>query len=156
MNKKVFGRKLSRSRPAREALFSSLIKGMIANGKVVTTKAKAKAIIGDLEHMVTLAKRADLNSRRTALSYLDNAKEAVDILFKQVGPVFSGRISGFTRIINLPSRKGDRAQMARIEWTDVVDYSKKPTVNSKSGKKDKVEKSETKKTKAEVKKVKKQ
>lgn len=49
MNKKVFGRKLSRSRPAREALFAQLTRALILNGKIVTTKAKAKAIQGDVE-----------------------------------------------------------------------------------------------------------
>lgn len=125
MNKKVFGRKLSRSRPAREALFSSLIGSMILNGKIVTTRAKAKAILGDLDHMVTLAKRADLTSRRKALSYLDNVKSVTDILFNQIGPIFSGRTSGFTRLINLPKRKGDNAEMVRIEWTEKVELKKK-------------------------------
>jgi len=125
MNKKVFGRKLGRSRPAREALFTSLIRGMILNGKIVTTKAKAKAIQGDLEHMITLAKKADLNSRRQALSYLDNGKEITGILFNQIGPVFSGRTSGFTRIISLPPRKGDNAPVVRIEWTEKVELKAK-------------------------------
>jgi len=125
MNKKIFGRKLSRSRPAREALFSSLIRGMILNGKIVTTHAKAKAVQGDLEHMVTLAKRADIASRRRALAYLDNGKEITGILFNQIGPVFSGRISGFTRLIRLPERKGDNAKMTRIEWTEKVELKAK-------------------------------
>ena len=128
MNKKIFGRKLSRSRPAREALFASLIRGMILSGKIVTTKAKAKAIQGDLEHMVTLAKRGDVNSRRKALSYLDNGKEITQILFNQIGPLFAARTSGFTRLINLPERKGDNAQMMRIEWKEAVSISKKSKI----------------------------
>ena len=125
MNKKVFGRKLGRSRPAREALFSSLIRGMILNGKIVTTKAKAKAVLGDLEHMITLAKKADLNSRRRALAFMDNGKAVTEILFKQIGPAFSGRTSGFTRIINLSPRKGDNAPMVRVEWTEKVELKAK-------------------------------
>jgi large subunit ribosomal protein L17 len=146
MNKNVFGRKLSRSRPAREALFSSLIRGMILGGKMVTTHAKAKAIQGDLEKMVTLAKKADLSSRRRALSYLDNGKTLVDVLFKQVGPAFAGRISGFTRIVSLPARRGDNAKMARIEWTEKVELVKeKVKVKKEKVKKEKVEKKEVKK-----------
>ena len=132
MNKKVFGRKLGRSRPAREALFATLIRSMILSGKIETTKAKAKAIQGDLEHMITLAKKADLSSRRRALAYLDNQKSIVDMLFQQVGPFFSGRISGFTRIINLPPRRGDRAPMVRMEWTEKVELkAKEPKVKAK-------------------------
>jgi len=128
MNKKVFGRKLSRSRPAREALFATLIKSMILNGKIETTFAKAKAIQGDLEHMVTLAKRADLSSRRRALSYLDNARKVNDLLFQQVGLFFKTRTSGFTRITSLPARRGDNAKMARIEWTEKVELKEKGKV----------------------------
>jgi large subunit ribosomal protein L17 len=136
MNKKIFGRKLSRSRPAREALFSSLIRGMILNGKIVTTHAKAKAIQGDLEHMVTLAKRADIASRRKALSYLDNGKEITQILFNQIGPFFTSRTSGFTRLVRLPERKGDNARRTRIEWTEKVTIKpKEPKVKVKKAEK---------------------
>ncbi len=150
MNKKVFGRKLSRSRPAREALFASLIRGMILNGKIITTRAKAKAIIGDLDQMVTLAKKADIASRRRALAYLDNGKEITGILFNQIAPFFASRTSGFTRLINLPERKGDNAKMVRMEWTEQVEIKdKSKKVKSDESKKEvkKVKKSENKKAK---------
>jgi large subunit ribosomal protein L17 len=135
MNKKVFGRKLSRSRPAREALFAALIRSMILNGKINTTMAKAKAIQGDLEHIITLAKKADLTSRRKALAYLDNARSVSDLLFQQVGTFFKNRTSGFTRITSLPQRRGDNAKMARIEWTEKVVLSDKKLEVSKKEKK---------------------
>lgn len=117
MNKKIFGKKLSRSRPAREALFSALSKSLILNGKIVTTKAKAKAFQNDVEKFVSLAKKGTLEGRRTVLAALDNAKKETDILFQKTAKLFEGKNSGFTRIVNLPRRKGDNAQMARIEWT---------------------------------------
>jgi large subunit ribosomal protein L17 len=125
MNKKVFGRKLSRSRPAREALFATLVRSMIISGKIKTTMAKAKAIQGDLEHMVTLAKKADVASRRRALAYLDNDRKISDLLFQQVGQFFKTRTSGFTRITSLPERRGDNAKMAAIEWTEKVELKEK-------------------------------
>lgn len=125
MKKKVFGRKLSRSRPAREALFASLIRAMIINGRIETTRAKAKAIQGDLEKMISLSKKADISSRRKALSYLDNDRKVVDALFQNTGKAFSNRVSGFTKLISLPRRLGDNAQMVRIEWTEKVEASKK-------------------------------
>jgi large subunit ribosomal protein L17 len=151
MNKKVFGRKLGRSRPAREALFSTLIRSMILNGKIETTMAKAKAIQGDLEHMITLAKKTDLSSRRRALAYLDNARKVNDLLFQQVGPFFKSRTSGFTRITSLPQRRGDNAKMAKIEWTEkVVLKAEEPKVKvkkvGKAEKTAKVVKKVTKKT----------
>jgi large subunit ribosomal protein L17 len=57
MRKMVFGRQLSRGRKSREALFRSLSQQMVVGGKVTTTKAKAKAVQGDLERLVTLAKQ---------------------------------------------------------------------------------------------------
>jgi len=137
MNKKVFGRKLSRSRPAREALFASLARAMMLSGKIVTTRAKAKAVQPDLEKFVTLAKKGDLSGRRRILSSLDNSKDALEALYKRVVPVFSVRTSGFTRIISLPRRKGDNAQVVRMEWTEKVVDSNKPLVVSKKESKEK-------------------
>lgn len=125
MNKKVFGRKLSRSRPAREALFASLARAMMLSGKIVTTRAKAKAVQPDLEKFVTLAKKGDLSGRRRVLASLDNSKDALEALYKKVVPVFSARTSGFTRIISLPRRKGDNAQVVRMEWTEKVSVQEK-------------------------------
>jgi large subunit ribosomal protein L17 len=124
MNKKVFGRKLSRSRPAREALFASLIRSLIINGKIETTKAKAKAVQGQVEKFVTLAKKGSLADRRRILSTLDNADDALKALYNKVVPAFPTRTSGYTRIISLPNRHGDNAQMARMEWTEKMEEPK--------------------------------
>lgn len=134
---------------------------MILNGKIVTTKAKAKAIQGDLERMVTLAKKADINARRKVLAYLDNAKETTSILFNQVAKFFANRTSGFTRLVALPRRRGDMAQMVRIEWTESVSINKqskdKKELKSKSkGEKTKGIKNTVKRDKKEIGKAKKQ
>jgi large subunit ribosomal protein L17 len=125
MNKKVFGRKLSRSRPSREALFASLAQSLIINGRIVTTRAKAKAVIGSVEKLVTLAKNGSIASRRKAMSRLDNGREAVDILFQKIAKAFATRNSGFVRIISLPRRLGDNAQMVRMEWTEKIEFETK-------------------------------
>lgn len=136
MNKKVFGRKLSRSRPAREALFASLAKALIRNGKIVTTRAKAKAVTPDVEKMVTLAKKANIAGRRRVLAMLDNSREEVDILFTNVAGALSSRTSGFTRIISLPRRKGDNAEMVRLEWTEKIEIETKKKEEKKKAKKE--------------------
>lgn len=149
MIKKVFGRKLSRSRPAREALFSSLVRAMILSGKITTTKAKAKAVQREIEKAVTLAKKSTLSTRRKAFASLDNAKDATDKLFNVVAGSFKTRTSGYTRIINLGPRKGDNANMARIEWTEVINETpkKEEKVKSKKAVETKKEKKEVKSTK---------
>jgi large subunit ribosomal protein L17 len=150
MNKKVFGRKLSRSRPAREALFATLTRALILNGKIITTRAKAKAVQGSVDKMVTMAKIGNLSARRKVMSNLDNARDATDILFQKVVKAFPAKNSGFTRIISLPRRVGDNAQIVRMEWTEKVEYEvkKKPEVKEK-GKK--VEEKPKKAVKNEVK-----
>jgi len=125
MIKKVFGRKLSRSRPAREALFASLTRAMILDEKIVTTKAKAKAVQREIEKAVTLSKKATLSARRRAFATLDNAKDATDKLFNTVSGYFKDRNSGYTRIVSLGPRKGDNAPMVRIEWTNNENISTK-------------------------------
>lgn len=132
MNKHVFGRKLSRSRPAREALFAGLTRALILHGKIETTFAKAKAVQGEIERFVTLAKKGDLASERRALSGLDNDREIVKDLFHKVAPVFTARTSGYTRITLLPVRKGDNAKMAKVEWTEAVDYQPKSKKENKA------------------------
>jgi large subunit ribosomal protein L17 len=150
MNKKVFGRKLSRSRPAREALFATLTRALILNGKIITTRAKAKAVQGSVDKMVTMAKIGSLSARRKVMSNLDNARDATEILFQKVVKAFPAKNSGFTRIISLPRRVGDNAQIVRMEWTEKVEYEvkKKPEVKEK-GKK--VEEKPKKAVKKEVK-----
>jgi large subunit ribosomal protein L17 len=146
MNKRVFGRKLSRSRPAREALFATLTQSLIINGKIVTTRAKAKAVQGGVEKIVTLAKAGTLSARRKVTSKLDNARKPVDILFQKVVKAFPAKTSGYTRIISLPRRVGDNAQMVRMEWTEKVEYEikKKPEVKEKGKKVEEKTKKEVK------------
>jgi large subunit ribosomal protein L17 len=136
MNKHVFGRKLSRSRPSREALFSSLIRALILSGKIETTRAKAKAIQGKVERALTLAKKATLSGRRRVLAELDNDRKVCDLLFQKIAPAFSGRNSGFTRIVSLPARRGDRAKMVRMEWVEKITFEavKKESKDDKSKK----------------------
>jgi large subunit ribosomal protein L17 len=145
MNKKVFGRKLSRSRPAREALFASLAQSLIKNGSIITTRAKAKAVLGSVEKMVTLAKKGGVAAQRKVMSNLDNKREATEVLFHKVAKAFLNKNSGFIRLISLPRRVGDNAQMVKMEWTEKVEYedkSKKKLEVSKV-----TEKKETKKEK---------
>lgn len=101
-----------------------------------------------MEKMVTLAKVGSLAARRKVMGNLDNAREAADILFQKVVKAFPGKTSGFTRIISLPRRVGDNAQMVRMEWTEKVEFEgkKKPEAKDK-----KVEEKPKKAVKKEVK-----
>ena len=108
------GYKLQRDSGARKALLRGLATSIILNDRVVTTVAKAKAIRPFVEKMITLAKRDTLHSRRRAAASLESPG-AVRKLFDTLGPRFSERNGGYTRILRLGTRPGDGAEQAMIE-----------------------------------------
>lgn len=134
MKKKVYGRKLSRGLNARRALFRALIRAIVMHGSIETTKAKAKSVQADIDKLVTLARVGGINERRRIYAYLGNDRKTTDVLIKTVKSSFSSRKSGFTRIVKLPRRKGDGAEIAKLEWTDKVDMGNKKKVQGKAGK----------------------
>jgi len=146
MKKKVFGRKLSRNLKSRRALSKSLVKALIEHGSIKTTLSKAKFVQKDVEKLVIISKKEGLNAKRLAYSRLGNNKILTDKMFTEVAMAFENTKSGFTRIIKLPKRKGDSADMAKIEWSRKV--------SSVEGSKTKKAKVKTKSTKIEGKNVK--
>lgn len=118
MNKRVFGKKLSRERSSRELLFVGLVEDLVRHGRIKTTKAKAKAVIGFIDKLVVLAKKDTLASKRQILKKIKNNKDIATKLWTDVAKTFEKRSSGFTRIIPLVSRKGDLAKMVRLEWVE--------------------------------------
>jgi large subunit ribosomal protein L17 len=116
MLKRVFGTKFSRNSGSRRAMFRSLIAAVILNGKIETTKIKAKAIQGDIDKLMTLVAKDNLAARRLVLAKLGNDSKSTDKLFGELKELTTKRNSGFTRITVLPNRKGDNAPMARLEF----------------------------------------
>ncbi len=116
MKKRVYGRKFSRGQGARRALFRGQIAALVSEGKIVTTKAKAKTIQKQIEKMVNHAKDKSIVKRRHVYAILGNDRKTSDDLFNKIAPLFSDRVGGYTRIINLPARRGDAAEVARLEW----------------------------------------
>jgi len=111
------GKKLGRNIKQRQALFKGLIQSLIVNEQIKTTEAKAKAIRGITDKLITKAKKGSLSARRQVLAFLPN-KAAVNKLFDVIAPRVKTRTSGFTRFIRIGARKGDNTQMARIEFVD--------------------------------------
>lgn len=143
MKKKVFGRNLSRERSSRDRLFVSLVESLVLHGKITTTKAKAKAIIGLVDRLVVLSKKGSLAAKRQVLKRLKNNKEVSTKLWTDIAKTFENRVSGFTRIIPLTQRKGDMAEMVRLEWVEEVVKTEAPKKEAKV--KPKVTKTEVKK-----------
>jgi large subunit ribosomal protein L17 len=107
--------RLSRPADQRKALVRSLTTEVIRHGRIRTTLVKAKAIRKYVDHMITLAKRGTLHTRRQAMGFLYD-KDLVASLFEQVPERYAERNGGYCRVIreDLP-RRGDSAQMAIVE-----------------------------------------
>ncbi|MCX7928577.1 MAG: 50S ribosomal protein L17 [Patescibacteria group bacterium] len=120
MKKKVFGRKLSRDYGSRKALFRALTRSFVLNGSIITTKAKAKAISASVEKLVTAIKKGSLAHIRRVSAKLANDRKVLTKLIKEVAPAFSSIKGGYTKLISLPTRRGDNAEMAKIVWTKEI------------------------------------
>jgi large subunit ribosomal protein L17 len=114
MRHRAQGRKLGRTTAHREALLRNLVTSFLEKERVTTTVAKAKETRPLAEKMITLAKRNTLHARRQALAFVTK-ESVVRKLFDKLGPRFSERPGGYTRIVKLGTRAGDGADMAVIE-----------------------------------------
>jgi large subunit ribosomal protein L17 len=114
MRHKVAGYRLKRDTGARKALLRNLATSVIDAERIVTTVPKAKAVKPLVEHLITLAKRDTLHSRRQAASVL-LTPTSVKKLFDTLGTRFGQRSGGYTRIVRLGPRKGDGAEQAMLE-----------------------------------------
>jgi large subunit ribosomal protein L17 len=133
MRHRVAGKKLNRSSGHRKSLRRNLVTSLFYNGYVETTEAKAKAVRGYAEKLITLAKRGlaaaeedpsrGVHARRLAQKRMyrwikDEEGYWVDvlaILFEEIAPRYADRPGGYTRVYKLGHRKGDAAPMALLE-----------------------------------------
>jgi large subunit ribosomal protein L17 len=124
MRHQVAGYKLSRSKGARIALRRTLIKQFFTHERIQTTRAKAAAIRGEAERMITVARNSaeasdaeKVAARRLIASRLgDNTMVAK--LFNEIAPRFVGRNGGYTRVLKLGPRLGDNAEMVLLELVE--------------------------------------
>lgn len=131
--------KLNRTSSHRRCMFANMLKALIVNERIETTLPKAKALRRYADQMITLAKKNTLASRRRAIAEMMirfnklSDKEAraaragdtqaynddrlvIDKLFTQLGPRFTTRNGGYTRILKNRRRIGDNAQTCFIEY----------------------------------------
>lgn len=125
MKHRIKHNQLGRNTNQAKALYRGLIQSLIESGRIETTLAKAKAVIGDVDHVVTIAKRNDVNARRQLIKLL-GSDFILEKLFLAVKSM-NGRNSGYTRIIRLENRGSDNAKLAILE---LVDQSSVPAIAS--------------------------
>jgi len=124
MRHSVAGKKLDRTTGARIALRRNLIKQLFTHERIHTTKAKAAAIRGEAEHIITIARNSASGSdadkvaaRRLVVSKLGD-NQMVKRLFEEIAPRFANRNGGYTRVMKLGPRLGDSAEMVILELVE--------------------------------------
>lgn len=133
MRHRVAGKKLNRPSGVRKALRRNLVTALLFHERIETTEAKARAIRGQAERLITLAKRGlkaqeddlsrGVHARRLAAGRMDrwvtgSDGTRVDVLkklFEDIAPRYAGRPGGYTRMYKLGPRKGDAALMVLLE-----------------------------------------
>ncbi|MDD3237214.1 MAG: 50S ribosomal protein L17 [Candidatus Gastranaerophilales bacterium] len=132
--------RLGRPQDQRKALLRSLATELFLHGEIKTTISRAKALKPYAESIISLAKKGDLHSRRQAANFIfdvetgkfmdaesgevfESAQEGKKMmpetvlrkLFSQIGKKYESRNGGYTRIYNMPPRRGDATEMALIQ-----------------------------------------
>jgi large subunit ribosomal protein L17 len=124
MRHQVSGYTLGRTTGARNALRRTLIKQFFTHERIRTTKAKAAAIRGEAERLITIARNsadkdetAKVNARRLVSARL-GGNEVTKRLFDEIAPRFATRPGGYTRVLKLGPRQGDAADMVILELVE--------------------------------------
>lgn len=107
-------KKLDRNRAGRKALFRSQAVNLITHKKIVTTKAKAKALKPEIEKLITKAIHNRPSADRLLQQRLSQPKAVIELM-KVIAPACKNRPGGYTRIIPIGPRQGDGAAMVQLE-----------------------------------------
>ena len=124
MRHQISGYRLGRTTGARLALRRNLIKQFFIHERIQTTRAKAAAIRGDAERLITIARNSaeasdaeKVHARRLVISKLGD-NQVISRLFDEIAPRFASRNGGYTRILKLGPRMGDSAEMVILELVE--------------------------------------
>lgn len=126
------GKKLSRRKDARKQLRRNLIKALFEHGRIRTTRAKAQAIRGEIEKIITLAKKGNaaaeqgndegrakmVHYQRLVAARLAADRKLVHKIFHEIAPRYMERNGGYTRMYRLGWRRGDAAEMVILELVE--------------------------------------
>ena len=136
MRHKLAFRKLNRTSEHRKALFKNMLNSLIKYEQITTTLPKAKELKPQIDKVITLGKKNNLQSKKNLFSELQD-KSSVDKLIKTLSQRYEKRKGGYSRVIKTGFRYGDDAPMAIIELVDrdveakKVDIKKKPEETAK-------------------------
>ena len=110
-------RKLNRTHEHRKAMFANMVCSLVEHEQITTTLPKARELKRIADKIITLAKKGDLHSKRILISRIKQ-ENAVNKLINVLGPRYSDRKGGYSRVLKAGFRYGDMAPMAGIEFVD--------------------------------------
>lgn len=143
MRHRVKAKHFNRDTKGRKALFKNLLSALFEHGAIETTEPKAKAIKRLADKVIGKAMPRTLNARRI-LERFFGSKQVVNRVVDAVAPAMKGRNSGFTRIIRLGNRRGDDAEMVKLELVDKPNAKPEAPAKVAAVKEEKTEKVEKK------------
>ncbi len=111
MRHRVYGKHLGRNKDERRNLFKGLVRLLFSHGTIQISEAKAKAIKGLVDKVITLAK--DKKTERRLQSFLTD-KNLRERLVKEIMPKLGSRTSGFTSIVRMGTQLGDQTTIVKM------------------------------------------
>ena len=109
------GMKLGTDASHTKAMKKSLVLALFQNDRIKTLDSRAKAIRGDVDKVITWAKKGDLHSRRLAIAKIGDKEVVREVFEKAAQGMWADRNGGYTRIMKLGNRKGDNAPIVIME-----------------------------------------
>ncbi len=126
------GRSLGSDPKHQRLMLRNLARSLFEHERLQTTEAKAKLLRPYAERLITKAKNGTVHDRRQVLSLIED-RAVVHKLFVDIGPRFSERNGGYTRVLKLGSRQGDGADMAIIELVEEASRAAAPAEGDEGG-----------------------
>ncbi len=117
MRHRKLNTKLNRTNKHRKATVSNIMRGLFTSERIVTTIKKAKVTSRYADKVITLAKQNDLAAIRQVEKIFQD-KDLIHKLFHEIGPRFTERNGGYTRVLRYKTRRGDGTEMAILELTE--------------------------------------
>src|SRR5688572_3060418 len=117
MRHRVKGRGLGRSSGERRSLFRNQLVSLLMHERIRTTEAKARELQPMADKVIALGREDTDRNRMTAASILSNSL-MVRKLFEEIGPRYTDRTGGYTRIYKLHVRPGDGSLVCQLELVE--------------------------------------
>ena len=128
------GMKLGTDASHTKAIKKSLIQALFTNDRIKTLDVRAKAVRGEVDKVITWAKRGDLHARRLAMAKVGNAELVREVFDKAAQGMWADRNGGYTRIMKLGPRKGDASEVVILELVTEPVQSKASNKKAKATK----------------------